>query len=278
MKAQNQTQYWWQYLSWPDILERAQKCDIAILPLGAIEWHGPHLPTGHDSIQLTPMMERVAERTGAMLLPCPWYGAHPYHHYYVPGSIPLRNTTMLNLIKDVVYGASVAGYNKFIIFFGHGQAFVTNYAVQELGLEGYFVASVMFQNLTKDVQFDIMEGGFGHAEESETSIGLHLFPEFVDMSKAGKGTSTTLISDEYYQGVSEAASGKPCRFDEITKNFPEYRDKVIKTGIRGDATIATAEKGRKYVGVIVDRMVDFVNHIKETCPAGVKPLTMEPGE
>ena len=276
MIIEKHAKYWWQYLSWPEIVERAKECDIAILPLGAIEWHGPHLPTGHDTIQLFPMVEMIAERTGAMLLPCPWYGAHPCHHYGVPGTIPLRNETMVNVIKDIVHGASVAGYNKFILFFGHGQAFVTNYVVQELGLEGYFVASVMFQNLTKDVQFDIMETGFAHADESETSIGLYTHPQFVDMSKAGKGEGTILISSEYYQGVSEAALSKPCRFDELTKTAPEQ--KLVGTsasGIFGDATLATEEKGRKYVEVIVDRMVEFVNHIKEKYPAGVRPLDLE---
>ena len=82
MKIEKQASFWWQYLSAPEIVERARECDIAILPLGSIEQHGPHLPTGHDTIQLFTMLESIAERTGAMLLPCPWYGAHPYHHFY----------------------------------------------------------------------------------------------------------------------------------------------------------------------------------------------------
>lgn len=269
MAAEKHAKMWWQYLTWNEIVERARTCDLAILPLGAIEQHGPHLPTGHDTLQLFPMLESIAERTGAMLLPCPWYGAHPYHHYKFPGTIPLQNDTLRALIKDVVRGAAFAGYNKYIIFFGHGEAFVANYTVHELGLEGYFVASVMFQNLVRDLHPEIMETGFAHADESETSIGLYTHPEYIDMSKARKEIVTPLVSREFFHGVSDVMSGKPCRFDELTRNRPEY--KHLKTGIIGDATLATEEKGRRYVQVIVDRMTAFINHIMETYPAGTKP-------
>ena len=268
--------YWWQELDWFTIQDRAKECDIAILPLGAIEWHGPHLPTGHDTYQLFPMMEAVAENTGAMLLPYTWYGAHPCHHYGVPGTIPLQNDTMRAVIKDIIRGAAIAGFNKFFLFFGHGQAFCANYAVQDLGMEGYFVASVMMQNFTKDVQFDIMEAGFWHADESETSIGLYTHPELVDMSKAGKEPAKGLLDPEFFQGVSEAATSKGLRFDELTVLAPETENvKAGMTGIFGDATIATVEKGKKYCEVIIERMSALVNHVKEKYPAGVKPFTVD---
>lgn len=273
MKIEKQAPFWWQYLSAPEIVERAKKCDIAILPLGSIEQHGPHLPTGHDTIQLFTMLERVAERTGAMLLPCPWYGAHPFHHHYYPGTVPLQNDTMRALIKDIIRGVALAGYNKFIMFYGHGQIFVADYAVHDLGLEGYFVVSVMFQDLIQDEHFDIMETPFWHADESETSIGLALFPELVDMSKATKGTATTMVDSEWVKWINErpgAPLSKICRWHSLTLCVPEYKDKVFN-GVVGDATLATAEKGRKYIEVVVDRMVKFVNYIKERYPAGVKP-------
>jgi len=93
METEKQAKYWWQYLSWPEIVERAKECDIAILPLGSIEQHGPHLPTGHDTLQLFPMLEMVADKTGAMLLPCPCTGLiprittisrEPYHYKTIP--------------------------------------------------------------------------------------------------------------------------------------------------------------------------------------------------
>jgi len=269
-------QYWWQYLSAPEVIKRAKKCDIAILPLGSLEQHAAHLPIGHDTIQLFSMCEAMAERTGAMLLPSPWYGTHPYSQFGTPGTIPLENDTGRAVIKDIVHGAAVAGYNKFFLFFGHANAVACAYAVQELGREGYFVASVWFENLIRDKNFDIMEEPFSHASEAETSIGLALFPEFVDMSKAVKGEWTTLVDNRFYQGCSDppgTPQNKPCLWDGITFIPPEQKDPLFLKGggVWGDATIATAEKGRKYVEILVDRMVEFINHIKERYPAGVKP-------
>jgi len=260
--------HWWQHKTWDEIVEHAKKCDIAIIPLGSIEQHGYHLPTGHDTLQLFPMLDEIAERTGVMLLPCPWYGAHPHHHYNFPGTIPLSNDTCRAMIKDIVRGASVAGYNKFILFFGHGQAFVTNYTVQELGQEGYYVLSVMFQNCVRDVHHEIFEDPFWHADEAETSIALHLFPEYVNMSRAVKEMATPLLDRQFVTGPTQEKSSKPLRFDEGTVSAPEYKD--LKAGVVGDPTKATAEKGEKYVKAIIDRMEDLVNHIKEKYPVGVK--------
>jgi len=274
MKVEIKPQYWWQYLSAPEVVEMAKKCDIAILPLGSIEQHGAHLPNGHDTIQLFPMCEAMAERTGAMLLPTPWYGSHPYSQFNYPGTIPLQNDTERAVIKDIIRGAACAGYNKFFLFFGHANAVAAAYAVQALGHEGYFVASVWFQNLIRDKHYDIMETAFQHAGETETSIGLALFPEFVDMNKAEKGTKTLLIDSRFFQGCSDppgTPQNKACLWDAVTLCVPEYKDPKFTNGIAGDPTIATAEKGRKYAEVIVDRMVEFINYIKERYPAGVKP-------
>ena len=262
---------WWQYMSWNEVVDHSKKCDIAILPLGSIEMHGRHLPTGHDVLQLFPILEAVSEKTGAILLPCPWYGAHPHHHHKFPGTVPLSNDTLRAMIKDIIRGASVAGYNKFFLFFGHGQAFVTHYTVQELGLEGYFVISMMFQNMTRDIHAEIFEMPFWHADEAETSIALHLFPEYVDMSKAVKETATPVLDGKFVASPSDYPCSKPLRFDEGTISTPEYWD--LKDGVIGDATLATKEKGEKYVNIIIERTAELINHVKEKYPAGTKIKT-----
>lgn len=263
--------YWWQHKSWQEVVSHAETCDIAILPIGSIEQHGPHCPTGHDTLQLFPMLEEIAKRTGAMLLPCTWYGAHPHHHWGFPGTIPLENDTLKALLKDIVRGAAVAGYKKFIFFFGHGQAFVTNYTVQDLGLEGYFVLSVMFQNMVRDVHNDIFETPFWHADEAESSIGLHTFGDYMDMSLAVDEAATPIMNPKFVTSPSELNSSKPMRFDEGTVNSPELD--TLKEGVMGKPSLASKEKGEKYCKVIEDRMVEMVEDIKKTYPAGVKIKT-----
>lgn len=260
--------YWWQYMPWKEVQARAKVCDIALLPMGAVEQHGPHLPTGHDTLQLFPMMEMVAERTGAMLLPCPWYGAHPAHHWKFPGTIPLQNDTFKALVKDIVRGASHAGYNKFIIFFGHGQKFAAMPVAQELGIEGFFCLSVMFEDMVRDVHHSIMEMPYWHADESETSIALFTHGEYVDMSKAAEEYPTPMLDRKYVATPSDTALNKILRFDEGTTSFPETTD--MKIGVIGNPLIATREKGEKYVKAIVDRFSEFIEHIKSKYPAGVR--------
>ena len=265
----NKQSPWFHLKSWNEVVDHAKNvCDIAILPMGATEQHGPHLPTGHDTLQMFPMCERIAEKTGAMLLPCPMYGAHPHHHWNFPGTIPLQNDTCRFLIKDIIRGAAVAGYKKFIIFFGHGQAFVTNYTVQELGQEGYYVLSVMFQNAVRKEHNEIFETPFWHADEAETSIALSLFPQYVDMKLAAPESGMPLLSREFVTNPTEECSSKPMRFDEGTVSGPEYLH--AKLGVIGEPLKATKEKGDRYVDAIVGRMIALVEQIKKEHPLGQK--------
>ncbi len=271
--------HWWQDKSYEEVMEHAKKCDIAILPIGSIEMHGPHCPTGHDTYQLFPMLEMVAEKTGAILLPPQWYGGHPHHHWGFPGTIPLQNATLAEVLKDIVRGVKVAGFNKVIFFFGHGQAFVTNYVVQEIGREGYFVLSVMFQNMVRDCHNDIFETPFWHADEAETSIGMYTFGDLIDMSKCvdkqgeqlGMQTAEPLVSRDFVTAPTEHTSCKPMRFDEGTVSMPEWGD--LEYGIKGDPSKASWEKGKKYVEVIAERMCALVEDVKAKHPVGTEPKT-----
>ena len=113
--------------------------DVAILPLGAIEQHGPHCPNGLDSFNAIHLAEKVAARSGATVLPCPMYGGHPYMHMGMPGTITLNYETNMALIHDIIASASNVGYNKFILLVAHGADSSFIPAVHKLGMEGYFV-------------------------------------------------------------------------------------------------------------------------------------------
>jgi creatinine amidohydrolase/Fe(II)-dependent formamide hydrolase-like protein len=261
---------WWNEIPAKDIVDYAKECDIAILPLGSIEQHGPHCPAGDDSYNAIRMAELIAKKTGVMLLPCPWYGAHPTHHWGFPGTIPLQYETHMALIKDIVRGASKAGYNKFILFSCHGQVPTTTCAAQALGLEGYFVATLHWYEFVRDVHGEVFETPMWHADETETSVALYLFPEYVDMSKAGKERPEPLIDPKFISGPSGGQFGTGTfQYFEGTFSRPEYKE--LKLGIIGDATLATREKGEKIVTVLVDRVSEVIEDIKKRWPPGVKP-------
>jgi creatinine amidohydrolase len=261
---------WWNELPAQDIVKYAKECDIAILPLGSIEQHGPHCPTGDDSYNAIRMCELIAKKTGVMLLPCPWYGAHPYHHWNFPGTIPLGYDTHKEIIKDIVRGASKAGYHKFILFSAHGQVPSTTVAVHELGLEGYFVLSLHWYELVRDIHKDIFKTPFWHADETETSVALYLYPEYVDMEQAGKEHPEPLINPKFIGSPGGPLGAWQFYYFEGTFGRPEYKE--LKLGIVGDATLATREKGERVVNTLVDRVCEVIEDIKRRYPAGVKPM------
>ena len=122
----------WQELLRHEFEAALEQAPVVILPVGSVEQHGPHCPCGDDDFNAIGMAELISKKTGVMLLPCPMYGSHPYHHWKMPGNIPLTYETHIALLMDIVRGASHAGYNKFIILSAHGQVSSTIVAVPHL--------------------------------------------------------------------------------------------------------------------------------------------------
>ncbi|MBW1717809.1 MAG: creatininase family protein [Deltaproteobacteria bacterium] len=180
MEKENQ-KLWWQYKKRPEILEtyflHAGEAETSMALYLVPDLVNMDVARGEEKPGL-------ARKTGAMLLPCPWYGTHPHMHLHFPGTIPLRFETFKNLLIDVVKGASEAGYNKFIIFNCHGQEWAIPPAVQELGNEGYFVIAPTLWEITKGQLPKILETYFLHAGEAETSMALYLVPDLVNMDVA----------------------------------------------------------------------------------------------
>ncbi|MCB9454242.1 MAG: creatininase family protein [Anaerolineaceae bacterium] len=259
---------WWQNLTAGEVVAHAKKDDIAILPIGAIEQHGPHCPCGDDDFNAIGMAELISKKTGVMLLPCPMYGSHPYHHWGMPGNIPLSYETHIGLVMDIVRGAAVSGYNKFIILSAHGQVSSTIVAVHKLGLEGYFTLSLHWYDFLRDNK-DVLEDWMWHADEAETSVALYLFPDLVDMSKAGKGGGDPLVDRKFI--IAPGAAPRPGTMYHFEGTFarPEYKE--LSNGIIGDATKATREKGEKIVTRLVDHVAELIEDIRKRYPAGEKP-------
>jgi creatinine amidohydrolase len=244
-------------------------CDIAILPIGAIEQHGPHCPTGMDTFNAIGIAEKVAEKSGAMLLPCPMYGSHPHHHWGMPGTIPLTFETHIGLIMDIVRGAAVAGYNKFVIISAHGQVSSTIVAVHKLGIEGFYTISSTWYDFLRDNK-DVLEDYMWHADEAETSVGLYLYPQFIKMELAKAGGGTPTIDSKWKIAPGQAAKPGMFYHFEGTFGLPEKDD--LETGVIGDPTKATVEKGKQCIEGVVEHYVRFVKELRDNYPCGFNPL------
>ncbi len=260
---------WWYEYPLPELLRFAREVsDIAILPIGAIEQHGPHSPCGVDALNAKGMAELIAQKTDVMLLPWMWYGSHPYHHWYMQGTIPLSYDTHIALLVDIIQGAAVSGFNKFIILSAHGQVSTTLVAVHKLGLAGHFTISLHWYDFLRDNK-DVLQDYMWHADEAETSVGLYLYPQYIDMTKAEKGGGQALIDRRFIIAPGQTPQPGMMYHFEGTFARPEYKE--LENGVIGDPTQATYEKGEKLVTRTVDHVVAIIEDIKSRWPVGVKP-------
>jgi creatinine amidohydrolase/Fe(II)-dependent formamide hydrolase-like protein len=269
-KLNQRDSVWFQENSAHVVVEYAKNvCDVAILPIGAIEQHAGHAPTGMDTYNAIGIAEKVAEKTGAMLLPCPMYGSHPHHHWGMPGTIPLTYETHIGLLMDIIRGAAVSGYNKFLIISAHGQVSSTIVATHKLGIEGLFTISSTWYDFLRDDK-TVLEDYMWHADEAETSVGLYLYPQFIKMELAEAGYGTALIDSKWKIAPGQAANAGSLYHFEGTFALPEKDD--LDNGVIGDPTKATYEKGKGVIEGVVKHYAGLVDEIKTKYPCGINPL------
>ena len=162
--------------------------DLAILPVGATEQHGPHLGTGTDSISATWVADRAAERTGVLVLPTVSYGCSLGHTDHWPGTLSLAPVTLTHLVLDIARWAVKSGIRRLLMFSGHAtNAPALGSAVLQLRYE---LPTVRFRQLgiweisPRVTEIYCRDGRDVHANRAETSLLLHAAP---DMVRAGAG-------------------------------------------------------------------------------------------
>ena len=180
----------WEEQSWEQIAAiRDGGIDMAILPVGATEQHGLHLPTGVDTLSAVAIAEGVSARTGIPVLPSIAYGCSLGHSKKWPGTLPLRPETLGRIVAELADWIYSAGFTRLLILNGH----VTNFAPLRCGLENIRtdipemkISLRSIWELTKEVNdFYLQDAGDNwHANNAETSLMLHLRPDLVDMEKA----------------------------------------------------------------------------------------------
>lgn len=224
--------------------EELQKSRIAILPIGAVEFHGPHLPTGTDNFLAVRMAEEVAKHIGGVLLPLLPYG-QVWSLENFPGSLNVSNETLASLIFEIGISLHRQGAVIFAIINGHlGNITAIQAAARRLfPIEGFVTYAFSYPGLAEAAAHVCVSrplpGGYFHAEEIETSLLLYVQPELVHMERAVR-EEPQLPPDFQH---------RPVRWDEITK-----------TGVLGDATVAAREKGEAIYHAIVKRIVEVLEY------------------
>ncbi|MDX1478863.1 MAG: creatininase family protein [Saprospiraceae bacterium] len=256
MKTNNaKTGYLWEELTWQEIEQHLQTVDLAILPCGAIEQHGPHLPVDvdyYDAYYLAKQVAAACSDPKPLVLPPIPYGVS-YHHEDFKGTLSVTNNALSAFVYDIGMSLARNGIRKILIINGHGDNAPTlAYAAQMINRDAQIFVCVDTGE-TSDVDlYDLISTPNDiHAGEIETSTTLAIRPEMVYMDRAPNETlefGSQFLDYDSDRGV----------------NWYVRTSRISETGVIGDATKATAEKGRAMWEHMIRHLVDFVEFIKST--------------
>lgn len=255
MSKTSKTPYLWATMKWPELTERIKLVDTAILPCGAIEQHGEHLPLDVDYFDVYYLAKKVAEacrEPQPFVLPPIPYGVS-YHHSEFKGTVCVTNNALSAMIYDLGMSLAHNGIKKLVILNGHGDNIPTlTYAAQMINRDAKIFVCVETGETSDIDVYDMIETENDvHAGEIETSTTLAVRPELVDMDKA---VDESLDLDNEYLDFSS---------DRVVSWYVHTK-RLSRSGVMGNATLATAEKGNMIWKIMIQKMTEFVETIKNT--------------
>ena len=246
-------------LSWPEIRLAAQQERVPIVPIGTLEDHGPHLPIDTDVTIAEAVCRASATRLAqeTVLLPPVVHGYSP-HHMDFPGTVTIGWDTFCRYCTDVATSLIRHGFDRVLLVNGHGSnqnlvEMAARLAMIEhpnaLVAASFYLTTPESANVIASVR-ESTRGGMAHACELETSLYLHIAPEAVDMDQA---------LDE--RGYPETKHSWIDWSDGPLKLMPWWSS-FSQSGVQGDASKATADKGAALFEAAVTEIVSFVTELR----------------
>lgn len=237
----------WQDLTWPEVGQTVFEMPFALLPFGAIEEHGPHLPLGTDTLAAESLASLICEAAGVIELPVMPYG-QVWSLEHFDGSLSVSDDTLISLVLELAQGLERVGVKGIVLLSAHlGNAAPLKKASRALEESGGIPALVLIYPGLSEVAREVREApeshpGIMHADELETSIMLALHPNQVRMDEA------VAEYPEY-----------PSHFDVAAVRWNTVSD----SGVFGDATAATPAKGKLLVSRVVGTAASLISDWKK---------------
>jgi len=268
------------------LIENRRKNDIVIVPVGSTENHGRHTVGGFDTLLVTRIAEAVRRKqrkAGKPPVNLAWpinYGVHPPWHQGMYGTVMVSDEAFEQTIMHVMYGLWNDGFRKQIWINNHAQQNEIEKAVKRFmntyQLPGFYLA-LEWHRAVREF-FETREHGgkledrFVHADEAETSLGLELFPEMVDMSVAqdtGPMAHYTYLPDGHFDKSVEDLL-RPNTYRSRAGDLPL---ELVATpeGVVGKASKGAAGKTVRAVLAICEYLDLLCDDILKTWPAGAVP-------
>jgi len=217
--------------TWEDLDSSGAR--IAILPIGAIEQHGRHLPLGTDWIIADKIAQKLGERLNAYVLPALPYG-NSQEHMGFPGTITLRPHTLALIIEDIVLSLRHHGIKKMVVLSSHGGNWIIKPTIRDLNFRYPDMTIIWTDGALPGEQERIPQDI--HSGRGETSTMLFYHPELVEMDNAEDFTPD--VGQEYNDYVG---------FDRTTK-----------VGVWGKPMEASKKIGEQNIESRVERQARYI--------------------
>jgi creatinine amidohydrolase len=224
-----------QNLTWPQAARLTQAGErLCLLPVGALEQHGKHLPASTDSAIADAICHAVSERTGVPVLPCLWATSSQAHTNKWPATFAVTPRLLIEVVVQLAAWVRSSGFTKLLIINAHGGNIgPLRVAVDEIRCQGDLqVGMINWFTLTSEIEAFVNSDGLDvHANRAETSLMLHLHPDLVDQSAIADDPDRTL-----------------------DKVFSYTVAQTSIDGLTGSPSLATPEDGARLFQSIVDAL------------------------
>ncbi len=234
----------WAESSGPAVAEFAKICDTAVIPVGCVEMHGPHIPTGTDSINVERICRLAAEQEPFILLPTIYYNINDQMMCY-PGTIAIPHRVLIDTWRAIFKECARNGFKRIVPVCGHGGSqeplIVAQAEVLQEAAEGAPIDYQIFR--VQRFGLATQEALDGHGGGGETARVMDALPGLVDLTKAtGEGPD-----------IRPVASPAEYRVPWI-RNVPK--------GYQGRPELATRELGEKLNRELAAKLVEIIRKIK----------------
>ena len=262
------TEIRYEKLTWPEVNDAVEMRKVCIIPCGAVEQHGPHLPLDVDIVCPT----EIARGAGRLIpdkvlvLPTVCYG-YTGHVMDFPGTINNHFEHFIDQVLDITKSLAYHGFKKIVLLNGHGSNMPNLDLVARrtnLETDAECILAAWWNLLTVDKAFlprwrqSKFPGGCAHACELETSLYLYLDGSNVRKDQIKSGVINLNEENNPFNWVDLFAAG-PATLVSWTSSYSE-------TGVLGDAELATAEKGREAYEEAVKQLARFVTWFRDRPP------------
>ncbi len=236
-------------LAWPTYAEKVRGGTTVMIPVGALEQHGPHMSMNPDVLLPTAISERVARKVGGLVAPAIAYGYKSQQKSgggnHIVGTTSLDGLTVTSVIRDVLKELARHGVRQVVLVNGHfeNSMFITegiDLALRELrwdGISDFKCVVLSYWDFIDETTIEtIYQGSFPgwaveHGGVLETSLMLHLHPHLVDMDKVQDHPPATFPPYDF---------------------FPVKPEWTPPSGTLSSAARASAEHGERILTVCVD--------------------------